>query len=66
VVKAKTVSRIQRLKAVIGAECPACKDWPHVWILGEHDPPPPMACEACGRRFEGGVRIYIGVDPDAI
>jgi hypothetical protein len=66
VVKARTAARVQRLKAKIGEGCPACKDWPHCWILGEDDPEPPMRCERCGRRFAAGMRIDVGVDPNAI
>ena len=65
-VSAETVSRIERLKAVIGEGCPACKDWPHVWVMGKDDPQPPVACDQCGRRFAGGMRVYIGVDLDAV
>jgi hypothetical protein len=66
-VRAKTASRIARLKAAIGEGCPACKAWPPVWILGEHDPEPPMVCDCCGRQFKGGVRVYIsGIDVGTI
>jgi hypothetical protein len=66
VVKAKTVGRIQKLRARIGEGCPACKGWPLVWILGDDDPEPPAACSRCGRVFAGLVRVYVGVDPDDI
>ena len=50
----------------MGTGCPVCRDSTHVWVLGEHDPEPPMRCVSCGRPFEGWVRIYVGVDPDAV
>lgn len=64
--RAKTVARVERLRAVIGEGCPACKGWPLVWILGDDSPEPPMECDSCGRRFEGLVRVYVGVDPNDI
>jgi hypothetical protein len=65
-VKAKTVTRVDRLRAAIGTGCPACKCWPFVYHLRDTDPTPPTACDRCGRHFAGLVRIYIGVDPDDI
>lgn len=65
-VRATTAGRIQKLRAKIGEGCPACKGWPLVWILGDDSPEPPTECAHCGRRFEGLVRVYVGVDPDDI
>jgi Zn ribbon nucleic-acid-binding protein len=65
-VRATTVARIDRLRAKIGAGCPACRDRPQVWILGEDDPEPPDQCERCGRRVDGEVYVYVGIDPDVI
>jgi hypothetical protein len=66
VVRAKTAGRIKKLRERIGEGCPACKDWPMVVILRDDDPEPPGACDRCGRVFTGLVRVYVGVDPDAI
>jgi hypothetical protein len=39
---------------------------PLLGIAGDGSPEPPTACGHCGRRFDGLVRVYIGVDPDDI
>jgi hypothetical protein len=46
----------------IGNRCPACRDWPAVWILTELSPSPPDRCGACGRAGVPIIRL-VGIDP---
>ena len=57
--KAHLSRRITRLSASVPPGCPACRDWPLVWIMGEGDPGPPGPCERCGREWQGLVRVYL-------
>jgi hypothetical protein len=58
--------RIIRLRSTIPEGCRVCREWPLVWIMTETCPEPPTGCVNCGRRFSGLVRVYVGVDLDAI
>ena len=51
--------RLTTLRSQIPAGCPACRDWPHVWIITEGDPEPPAHCDRCGRLFSGLIRVYV-------
>lgn len=51
--------RLAQLRTRIPAGCPACRHWPHVWILNPGDPEPPVQCDGCGRRFTGLIRVYL-------
>lgn len=64
--RAKTVARVDRLRARIGEGCPACRNRPPVHLLQESDPLPPNDCPACGRRFADEVYVYPGIDPELI
>lgn len=59
--RATTTARVARLRARCGEGCPACRVWPHVWLMGEGDPEPPGSCPGCGRAWRGLVRVYVGV-----
>ena len=41
--------------------CPACRSWPLVWLIGDGDPEPPVACWTCGRESTTETRVYMGV-----
>ena len=58
--------RLDRLKMQIPEGCPACRNWPLVWIMNEDGPEPPNVCARCGCRVVGLVRVYVMVDVDAI
>ena len=43
--------------------CPACRAWPHVWLMTDRGPEPPECCDQCGRQFSGLTRVYLpGID----
>jgi Zn ribbon nucleic-acid-binding protein len=65
-VRAKTLGRVDRLRAAIGSGCPACRDRPTVHLLGEGDPLPETRCRECGRRFADEVHVFLGIDPATI
>ena len=64
--RAMSAARVDRLRARIGAGCPACRNRPRVRIPGEDGPESPKWCEACGRRVAGEVHVYVGIDPDVV
>lgn len=61
--KLRTMVRLEQLETrfALPPGCPACAGWPSVWCVGEGDPEPTVICQACGRAFEGLIRVYIGV-----
>lgn len=62
----RTLARLRQLESrfALPPGCPACANWPHVWLIGEGDPEPPLVCGECGRAFEGLIRVYIGLRLD--
>lgn len=58
--------RLDRLRAHIPEGCRVCRTWPRVWIINDTGTEPPDECNHCGRLFSGLVRVYVGVDVDAI
>jgi hypothetical protein len=46
-------TRVQRLSDQVPEGCVVCREWPHVWLLGDDDPDAPVRCTDCGRSVVG-------------
>lgn len=51
--------RVQTLRTQLPEGCPACQDWPHVWLMNAGDSESPERCDQCERQFSGLTRVYL-------